>query len=125
MTEGEYQDRTGAIAQAFYLLNLLFTGIGLVVIVYLYLRKRATASNLVRQHLHQCLLATAITSVLFLLFNILIISRDGYFSMSGLIILEVYYMIIVPICFVPGIIGLNRALKGQEYYFPLVGKLVS
>ena len=119
------RDRTAIVAEAFYMANLLFTGFVYIALLVLYFKRYKKDSQVAKFHLKQTLLAATFTTTIFLLINLYLIVTDSYASVTGLIMLETYYMAIVPICFIPGIIGLTKGLKGEVYRFPLIGRLIS
>lgn len=119
------RDRTAIVAEAFYMANLLFTGFVYVALLILFFKQYKKGTLVAKAHLKQTLLAASFTTTIFLLINLYLIVNDAYASVTGLIMLETYYMAIVPLCFIPGIIGLTKGLKGEVYTFPIIGRLVS
>ncbi|NNJ73480.1 MAG: hypothetical protein HKP09_09890 [Enterobacterales bacterium] len=125
MADYESSVRVSVVAHSLYLANLLFTGVTLIILLVVYKHYYSKVPALMQAHLRQATAGAIITSLIFLILNSIIYTFVGYFSVSGLVVLEVYYMFIVPLCVIPGIIGLTKALKGQSYYYPLIGRLVS
>ena len=121
----EPKDHTGAFAEAFFIANLLFVGVFYVVLWALYLIKNQDASPVNQNHLKQALIASSITTFIFLLINAFIILTTGYATASALFCLELYFMIILPLFLILGIIGFAKAVKQQDFLFPIIGKLVS
>ena len=111
------------ISEGLYLLNLLFPLLPVVVLAWLWWRHRRHAKALVRNHLHQSLFGAVIVSIVFMAANLLIIFLDGYRSLQALVIFEAYYIVCVPLLLVPGLIGLVKAMAGQAYRFPLIGRI--
>ena len=52
---------------------------------------------------------------------LLILLLGGYRSLHALVIFEVYYILVVPLFLIPGLIGLIKAMAGQIYRYPLIG----
>lgn len=123
MFNQEQRQSSGALAYSIYIANLLFTGLGLVVLIAYSVRKSQGIKNLSNIHIKQSLLASILTTLVFIVINLYIIFfTPGHLSLTGLVILEVYYMFIVPICVIPGIVGLTRAINGKDYTFPMIGR---
>ncbi|MFW5426725.1 MAG: hypothetical protein ACKE8R_05695 [Methylophagaceae bacterium] len=112
---------TAAFAEAFFIANLLFVGVFYLALWVLYLLRYQTASIIDQQHLHQTLLASSISTTIFIVLNLYIILTDGYASLTALFSLEVYFMLIVPLFLIAGIIGFTKAIKRLGYTYPLFG----
>ncbi len=113
--------RLAITGEGLYLLNLLFPIISMLLLTGIYLRHRKHKEALVRNHLRQAFTAALITTAIFLAANILILLLGGYYSIYALIIFEVYFIVVVPISLIPGLLGLIKAIAGEKYYFPLIG----
>lgn len=112
------------VAEGLYMLNLLFPLVTWLALLVLYLRKRDSAPELGKIHLRQAFVAATLSSTIFLLANLLILVLGGYRSISALVIFEVYFIAVVPLFLIPGLIGLIKAMSGQPYRFPLIGRRV-
>ena len=115
-------DNTAAFAEAFFIANLLFVGIFYLALWALYFLRYRQTSTIGQRHLIQSLIASSISTAIFVAINILILLTDGYASLTALFSLEVYFMLIVPLFLVAGIIGFTRAVKGLEFSYPLIGQ---
>ena len=111
---------TGAFAEAFFIANLLFVGVFYLALWVLYLLRYQSASAVDKQHLHQTLLASSISTAIFIVLNLNIMLTDGYASLMALFSLEVYFMLIVPLFLIAGIIGFTKAIKSLAYTYPLL-----
>ena len=124
MAQQQVKDDPGkslaVIAVGLYLLNLLLPLLALMGIAGLYVMHRRHGSKLVRVNLYQTLVGSVISTSLFLLANLLIVILGGYRSLHALIIFEVYYILVVPLFLIPGLIALIKAMSGQCYVFPLI-----
>ena len=109
------------IGEGLYLLNLLFPLLPLLGLLWLYTRRHNHPAALVRVHLRQALLGAVIVALLFLGANLMILLLGGYRSLHALVIFEVYYILVVPLFLIPGLIGLIKAMSGQIYRYPLIG----
>lgn len=123
MKNASPDDNTAAFAEAFFIANLLFVGIFYLALWVFYLLRYKDASIIGRKHLSQTLIASSISTIIFLSINVFIIMTTGYASLAALFSLEVYFMLLVPLFLVVGIIGFTKAIKGLDYSYPLIGRL--
>ena len=114
--------RIATTAEALYLLNLLFPLLPWLVLLAFNARHRESDSFVVRAHLRQAVIAATITTSLFLVANLVVPLVGGYKSIGALILFEIYYIVVVPVSLIPGLFGLIRAMAGESYRFPLIGK---
>ncbi len=120
---GQNQDHTAAFAEAFFIGNLLFVGVFYMALWVLYLRRYKKASPVTRHHLKQTLIGASISTSIFIAINIFIILTTGYASVTALFSLEFYFMLLLPLFLIVGIIGFTRAIKGLDFSYPLIGRL--
>ncbi len=113
---------TAAFAEAFFIGNLLFVGFFYIALWILYLLRYKKESAITQNHLKQTLLASSISTAIFIAINILIMLTSGYASVTALFSLELYFMILLPVFLVIGIIGFTRAIKGIDFHYPLIGR---
>ena len=120
-TPGQATAITGEIL---FLLNLLLPVLPLLFLVLLNLKHRKTTNDFLRAHLKQPLIAAIISTSLFLLGILFIIMTGGYDSISIqlIIVLEAYTLIVVIPMLIPGLIGVIKAMSGDSYRYPLIGK---
>ena len=118
------EDNIGAIANAFFMLGLLFIGFGYAALLGLYFLKYKGASTVSKNHLKQTLIAGAISLSIALAFIAFIMLTAGFASATALIMIEVYLMLIIPFFMFFGIMGFVKAINFKDYRFPLIGKLV-
>lgn len=117
---------TGIAGEGLFLFNLLLPILPLVFLVFLNLKHRSTTSDFLRAHLRQPLLAAIISSSLFLLGSLYIIMTGGINSISIqlIVVLEAYTLLVVIPLIIPGLIGLLKAMSGNIYRYPLIGKIL-
>ncbi len=123
--EGDSGRTIAVTAEMLFLLNLFLFFLPVVILAILgvlYFRQRNNKSRLARNHLIQAFVAAGITTVLFLLTNLLIVLNGGYQSVALLIASEVYLVAVVMPFSIVGIFGLLKAMAQQEYRYPLIGK---
>ncbi len=110
-------------AEVLYLLNMLpLPGIAFVALLWLYWRHYENASALARGHLSQTVIATFWAAGLLLGLNLLILGLGGYRSPSVWVVVFLYFVTCHSAFILLGVIGLVKALAGQPYRYPLVGR---
>jgi hypothetical protein len=117
-------DNTAAIAEAFFIANLLFVGVFYLALWALYFLRYQQTSLIGQNHLSQSLMASSISTAIFLAINFYIVLTTGYASLNALFSLEIYYMLVVPMFLVLGIIGFSKAIKGISFTYPVIGRLL-
>ncbi len=115
-------DHTAAVAEAFFIANLIFVGIFYLALWVLYLRRYKNAAPLTQNHLKQTLFASSISTAIFLIINLIIILSSGYASVTALLSLEVYFMLLAPVFLLAGIIGFSKAVAGKDFRYPLLAR---
>lgn len=115
-------DHTAAFAEAFYIGNLLFVGVFYLALWVLYFLRYEKSSTITQRHLKQSLIGSSISTTIFIAINIFIILTSGYASVTALFLLEFYFMLLLPLFLIVGIIGFSRAIKGLDFYYPLIGR---
>ncbi|WP_428625204.1 hypothetical protein [Sedimenticola sp.] len=124
----EVQEQPGTqlavIAQALFLSNLLLLpGVCFGLLAYLYFKHRRSAPSLARCHLEQTFIASIIGGVLLVIANLLILWLGGYQSANTWMVLILYFTTVHSTLVLLGIVGLAKAMAGNEYRFPLIGRL--
>ncbi|MDT8281601.1 MAG: hypothetical protein RQ982_02180 [Gammaproteobacteria bacterium] len=117
-------DHTAAFAQAFFIANLLFVGIFYLALWVLYLLRYQEVSLITRNHLKQTLVASSISTTIFIIINSFIMLTSGYASVTALFSLELYFMLFLPPFLVAGIMGFAKAIKGLDFTYPIIGRLI-
>lgn len=120
----ENKSHTAAFAEAFFIGNLLFVGIFYVALWVLYLLRFESSSNIEKVHLKQALIASSLSTFIFIAINIMIILTNGYASLIALFSLEFYFMLIAPLFLAMGIFAFIKAIKEEVFIFPLIGRFV-
>ncbi|RLJ19023.1 hypothetical protein DJ031_10030 [bacterium endosymbiont of Escarpia laminata] len=110
------------ISQGLYLLNLLFPLLPMIGLAWLRYRHRNSEFVLLRNHLPQAFIGACISSGIFIAANLLILLLGNYGSIASLIIFEVYFIAVVPLFLIPGLMALIKAMSGQQYRYPLIGR---
>ena len=111
------------MSESLYLLNLLFPLIPLGFLLVMRQRRLADAGVLGRSHLVQATTVAYISSALFILANVIILLFGGYKSVTALVTFEVYFIAVVPLFVIPGLLALLRAMNEQPASYPLIGRL--
>ncbi len=117
-------DHTAAYAQAFFIGNLLFVGAFYLALWTLYLLRYDSASEITQRHIKQALIGSSISTAIFISINIFIMLTTGYASVTALFSLEFYFMLLLPMFLVVGILAFTRAIKGIDFTYPLIGRFI-
>ncbi|NOQ94652.1 MAG: hypothetical protein GQ547_08485 [Methylophaga sp.] len=123
MSESSSTDNTASFAEAFFIANLLFVGVFYIVLWVLYFIRYKQSSTVAKRHISQTLIASSLSTIIFLSINVFILLTEGYASLTALFSLEVYFMLIVPVFLTVGILGFTKAIKGLAFSYPLIGQL--
>jgi uncharacterized Tic20 family protein len=117
-------DHTAAYAAAFFIANLLFVGVFFLALLVLFFLRYKKASPITQSHLKQALFASSFTTFIFIDINILIWFTGGYATLTSLLALEGYFMLIVPLFLIIGILAFVKAVTGKNFKYPLIGRMV-
>ncbi len=109
-------------AHGLMLLNLLFPVVIYLLLLLFWLKNRNSENKLLYVAVNQAWLAATLSTALFLVANLLIITLAAYKSTFALIIFEVYFIFIVPIFLIPGLLGLVKSNAHIIYFYPLIGR---
>jgi len=111
------------MAEALYLANLLILpGVAFLLLLLLYRLNVKELPALARAHFSQTLTASIWAGVLLLLVNLLILLLGGYQGMHTWIIVITYFTVCHATLVVFGAYGLAKAMAGQCWRYPLVGR---
>lgn len=109
-------------AESLYLVNLLLApGLAFAALLWLYVKRRA-APPLALCHLRQAISASLWAGVLLIVANLLIVLLGGYSAPSTWVIAILYFTTCHSTLVLLGVLGLAKALAGQPYVYPLIGK---
>lgn len=122
--DGEVAGQPLAVAaEALYLGNLLLApGLCFLILLRLYFKNRTTAPALARCHLAQTVSASIWAGVLLVAANLAIVLLGGYTSANTWTVAIVYFTTCHSTLVLLGMVGLAKAMAGQAYVFPLVGR---
>lgn len=111
------------MAEGLFLANLLLLpGICFLWLTYLYFKHRQIAPPLARCHLEQTFIASVIGGVLLVIANLAILWLGGYQSAHTWVVLILYFTTVHSTLVLLGIVGLAKAMAGDEFRFPLIGR---
>ena len=111
------------VAESLYLANLLLIpGIAFVALVVMYLRADGKTPPLAASHLQQTFWASLWAGVLLVVVNLLIVLLGGYRGPNTWMVVIIYFTVCHSTLILLGMVGLAKALSGQCYRFPLVGR---
>jgi uncharacterized Tic20 family protein len=112
-------------AEVLYLVNLLLLpGIAFVLLLVVYFRNIKSAPALAVCHLRQTLSASLWAGGLLLVANGSILLLGGYHSPNTWMVVIIYFTTCHATLVLFGVMGLAKAMAGQYYRYPLVGRPV-
>jgi uncharacterized Tic20 family protein len=112
-------------AEVLYLVNLLLLpGIAFVLLLVVYFRNIKSAPALAACHLRQTLSASLWAGGLLLVANGSILLLGGYHSPNTWMVVIIYFTTCHATLVLFGVMGLAKAMAGQYYRYPLVGRPV-
>jgi uncharacterized Tic20 family protein len=110
-------------AEALYLANLLLLpGLAFIALLVVYERYIRTAPILAVCHLRQTVSASLWAGALLLAANIIILLLGGYRSPNTWMVVIIYFTTCHATLVLLGVMGLAKAMAGQTYRYPLVGR---
>lgn len=110
-------------AEALYLTNLLLApGLAFAVLIWLYVARRRQAPPLARAHLDQTVSASLWAGALLVGVNGAILLIGGYDGPNVWTVVIVYFTVFHSTLVLLGILGLAKAMAGQCWRYPLVGR---
>ena len=110
-------------AETLYLVNLLLApGLAFLALLILYLRRRGGAEPLAVNHLAQTLGVSLVGGTLLVCITGLIALLGGLDSGYTWVVVVLYFTFIHSTLILFGVMGLVKALGGQHYRYPLLGR---
>lgn len=110
-------------AESLYLVNLLLAPVlGFLALLWLWRRHRETASPLARSHLAQTLSGSVWAGLLLVVANGLILLLGGYRGPHVWVVVITYFTFCHSMLVVFGAFGLAKAMAGQCWRYPLIGR---
>jgi uncharacterized Tic20 family protein len=111
-------------AETLYLVNLmLLPGVAFLALLVLYLARRQHAAPLAVNHLAQTTGVSLIGGALLVTVSAAVILLVGRDTAATWVLVILYFTFIHSTLILLGVLGLVRALSGQHYRFPLLGRL--
>lgn len=123
-SEQEIPGQSQAVwAEVLYLSNLLIApGLAFAALLWLYFKRSAEMPALALCHLRQTISASIWAGVLLVIANISIILLGGYAAPKTWVIVIIYFTTCHSTLVLLGVLGLAKAMAGQKYIYPLVGR---
>ena len=110
-------------AESLYLANLLLLpGISFLILAWLALRPSPSSPPLAAAHLGQTFAASLWAGALLVLVNALILLLGGYRGAHTWVLVILYFTICHSTLVLLGVVGLAKAMAGQCWRYPLVGR---
>ena len=115
--------RLAVSAETLFLVNLLLLpGLAFLVLLFLYLSQYKQARPLAAGHLSQTVGVSLIGGALLVVMSGVIVALGGFDSGYTWMVVILYFTFIHSSLILMGVLGLVKALNGQPYRFPLLGR---
>jgi uncharacterized Tic20 family protein len=110
-------------AESLYLVNLMLApGVAFVLLLLLYWFNRGRADALALNHLSQTVGVTVTGGTLIVVVSALFILIGGLDAGYTLMVVVLYFTFIHSSLILMGVMGLVKAMAGEHYVFPLIGR---
>lgn len=110
-------------AEVLYLSNLLIApGLAFLLLLWLHFKRSASTPALAVCHLRQTISASLWAGVLLVIANAAIILLGGYAAPKTWMIVIIYFTTCHSTLVLLGVLGLAKAMAGQKFEYPLVGR---
>ena len=110
-------------AEVLYLANLLIApGLAFAALLWLHFKSNADRPALAVCHLRQTVSASLWAGALLVIVNAAILLLGGYAAPKTWMILILYFTTCHSTLVLLGVLGLAKAMAGQKYEFPLLGR---
>lgn len=115
--------RLAVAAEALYLANLLILpGAAFLILLILYRRHARVAPSLARCHLRQTVAASLWAGLILIVVNVAIMALGGYRAPATWAVVVLYFTLCHAALVLLGVMGLAKAMSGQPYVYPLLGR---
>ena len=110
-------------AESLYLVNLMLApGLAFVLLLLLYWFNRGRADALAMNHLSQTVGVSLVGGALIVVASTVILFLGGLDSGYTWMVVILYFILIHSSLILMGVMGLVKAMDGQHYVFPLIGR---
>jgi hypothetical protein len=118
------QIKTKAIlSHGLVILNLLFPFVYVFILISWFINRHSD-EKILRISINEAFVLSTISTFIFSSIVAATLLYFGFKSTFVLIAGEIYYMFLVPLFFIPAIMGIAKNSSEQIYYYPIIGKLV-
>ena len=110
-------------AESLYLCNLLLVpGVCFAILLWLYFKHRATAPALALCHLKQTISGSLWAALLLGVVTVIVVVLSDYNSEATWVVVITYFVCFHSTLVMLGVLGLAKAMAGQPYVYPLIGR---
>lgn len=121
-THTERDQYVAILAESLYLINLLLVPVfALAVLLWVYIRKQHSLSTLAISHLRQTISASLWAGLLLTVISLAIFAGGYDMGLTWVAIL-VYLTVCHSTLVIFGMLGLAKAMAGQDYQYPVIGR---
>ena len=110
------------LSHVLLILNLLFPFVYVLILIS-WIKNRNSDNDMLRVSINEAFILASTTFIIFSSLVTLVLLHYGFKSTFTLLAGEVYYMLIIPLCFYPAIMGIARNNGDKIYYYLIIGKL--
>lgn len=119
----QQQRKLAAVAQGLYLVNITILPIfAFIILIFLYFKNRASMHMTTLCHFRQSILANILSGFLLCVVSLVILLTGSFDSPYTWMILLLYFISIHSVLILYGVFGLIKALAGDAYQYPIIGK---
>jgi len=120
--QNERDQQVAVLAESLYLINLLLVPVfAFLVLLWVYLRKQHSLSSLAISHLRQTISASLWAGLLLTIISLGIFA-GGYDMGATWVAVLVYITVCHSTLVIFGMLGLAKAMAGQNYQYPIIGR---
>ena len=110
-------------AETLFLINLLLApGLAFLALMVIYVKNKRSADPLALNHLSQTAGVSVVGGALLVCISLLIVFLGGFDSGYTWMIVILYFTTIHSTLILLGVLGLVKALAGEHFSFPLIGR---
>ena len=110
-------------AESLYLCNLLLVpGVCFALLLWLYFKHRESAPALALCHIRQTIAGSLWAAMLLGVVTIVVVALSDYNSEATWVVVITYFVCFHSTLVMLGVLGLAKAMAGQAYVYPLIGR---
>jgi len=113
------------VAESLFLANLMIIPVlGFILMVWLWRKHRHDESPVVRNHLEQTVFSSIWGGAILVGVSIAVFVMGGFDNPISWVVGVLYFVCVHAALILLGVIGLNRAILGQKWRYPILGPVI-